>query len=261
MYLLKVPHGYDGSVAMPLVVALHAYTSDAAGIETYFGLDPLADADGFFVAYPQGTIDADGKRFFSATDACCDFFGTGIDDVKFVGDVLDDVESRYRIDPARVFSVGHSNGAFMSHRLACDLSTRFAAVVSLEGASYDDPSRCQPTAPVALLEVHGTSDAIILPQGGTVVDGFPDRIYPSVSETVGSWAAAEGCTGVGQTSTLAFAIDSETSGPTFVEPWTGCRADVTLWMIEGGTHVPQLTPAWGEAIVGFLLSHPKAAAN
>jgi hypothetical protein len=52
-------------------------------------------------------------------------------------------------------------------------------------------------------------------------------------------------------------IDSETPQPTSAQLWSGCRADVELWMIQGGTHIPKLTAAWPEAIVDFLMAHSR----
>ncbi|HEY2515482.1 MAG TPA: PHB depolymerase family esterase [Polyangiaceae bacterium] len=259
-YFLKIPAGYDGSDPRPLVIAIHGYGTSAEYLEGYFGLDPLADARGFFVVYPEGTIDASGRRFFSATDACCDFYGTGVDDVRFLSTLLDELEATYAIDPARVFVVGHSNGGFMGYRLACDLSSRIAAVVSLSGAMWKDPARCRPTSDVSILEVHGTDDAIILPQGGYEVDGHSGRVYPTLEETVSSWAGFDACANDGQPGPDPGHIDAETTLPASVTRW-GTDADVELWKISGGTHVPRLTSAWAPAIVDFLMAHPKVAVD
>jgi polyhydroxybutyrate depolymerase len=257
LYLLKVPSGYDGSRPLPLIVGIHAYGSDAGGLESYFQLDALADQLGFFVVYPQGTVDQSGRRFFTATDACCDFYDTGVDDVAFIGSLLDHLQATLAIDPARIYAVGHSNGGFLSHRLACDLSSRFAAVVSLEGATWNDPSRCQPTEPIAVVEVHGTDDTVINPAGGDVVDGYPDRVYPPLAQTMATWANLESCGATTHAGPDPGVIDSETSQPTTVQVWNGCRADVELWLNHGGTHVPELTPQWPVDVVGFLMAHPK----
>jgi polyhydroxybutyrate depolymerase len=257
-YTLKVPVGYDGSHPVPLIVAMHGYGGSGAGEEDYFALDSLADAKGFLVLYPDGSVDPTGRRFFRATDACCDFYASGVDDVAFVAALLDRVESTYSVDPARVYAVGHSNGGFMSYRLACDLSTRFAAIVSLEGAMWAVPANCRPTSPVAVLEVHGTDDSIIKMAGGDVVDGYTNRIYPAVAQTVASWAALDGCASSSHEGVDPGRIDGETAEKVDVQTWDDCAADVTLWLIRGGTHVPTLTAAWPTAVYDFLAAHPKA---
>src|SRR5688572_27262361 len=119
-YGLKVPAGYEGQAPVPLVVLLHGYTSNGAQQAAYFGLPAVADKEGFLLATPDGTRDRLGNRFWNATDACCDFFRSGVDDVAYIDAVIDDIAAKYPVDPARVFVAGHSNGAFMAHRYACD---------------------------------------------------------------------------------------------------------------------------------------------
>jgi polyhydroxybutyrate depolymerase len=258
-YNLKIPIGYDGSRPMPLMVVMHGYGQSAEEIESYFNLDALADARGFFVVYPQGTVDASGRRFFNANDACCDFYNTGVDDVGFVRALLDHLESTYAIDTARVFATGHSNGGFMAYRLACDLSTRFAGIMSISGATWDDAWRCTPTSPIPIIEVHGTDDVVINPAGGDGVDGYPNRIYPSSLQTVTSWARLNGCASSAHAAPDPGPIDDETSGPTNVTQWDGCGADAELWMIQGGTHAPDLNARWPSVLFDTLMAHARVS--
>jgi pimeloyl-ACP methyl ester carboxylesterase len=81
-----------------------------------------------------GQQDRRGHRFWSATDACCNLDGLAVDDVAYLRAVIRDVSARHAVDPRRVFIVGHSNGGFMAHRMACEASDLVAAVVSLAGA-------------------------------------------------------------------------------------------------------------------------------
>src|SRR5581483_722726 len=113
-------------------------------------------------AFPDGTFDRHGDRFWNATDACCDFDETGVDDVAYFRAIVDDVASRYTIDPRRVYAAGASNGGYMAHRVACDAADRVAAVVSVDGANWKDPARCRPSEPVAVLEVHADTDEVVL---------------------------------------------------------------------------------------------------
>src|SRR5262245_23585189 len=89
-YDLHVPPGYDPQKPTPLVILLHGYTATGALQESYFKLTPVADAQGFLYATPDGTIDAAGKRFWNATDACCNVFGAPVDDVAYIGAIIDD---------------------------------------------------------------------------------------------------------------------------------------------------------------------------
>jgi polyhydroxybutyrate depolymerase len=154
--------------------------------------------------------------------------------------------------------VGHSNGGFMSHRMACDRADRIAAIASLAGATWADPERCQPSGPVAVLQIHGDDDQTILYDGGAI----QGDAYPSAPVTVATWAATNGC--AGQLEATADRLDlvsdleaEETRIDRFGE-CPGASAEVELWTIEGGGHIPALAqPGWPDAIVDFLLAHPK----
>ncbi len=251
-YGLLVPGSYDGSQAVPLVLVLHGYTANGNLQAAYFGLNTLAESEGYILAYPDGTVDQAGNPFWNATDACCDFYGTGVDDVAYLTAVLDDVQASYNIDAKRVFAVGHSNGGFMSYRLACDITSRLAAIVSLAGATWMDPGMCQPSEPIAILQVHGDADATV-PYGGNAG-------LPGAAATVAQWATKNGCTGPLEPSGKRLDLVSDLAGDeTRVERHSGCPTNsaAELWTIEGGGHVPALSSAWSSTIYGFLIAHPK----
>ena len=188
---------YDDSKSYPLIVLLHGYGADGFAQDAYFGFSELADDRQVFVAYPDGTIDRRAARFWNATDACCDEYNTGVDDVAYLNAVIDDMEANYNIDKKRVFFVGHSNGGFMSHRMACDAAGRIAGIAALAGDNWQDPSKCNPSQPVAALQIHGDADAVV------PYDGM--GLMPSAMASIGVWATKNGCSGAladtGMTST------------------------------------------------------------
>ena len=258
-YGLKVPAGYDGEHPAPLVVVLHGYTSNGETQANYFGLPALADKAGFLLATPNGTRDLFGNRFWNATDACCDWFRTGVDDVAYIDAVIDEIGARHAVDPTRVFVVGHSNGAFMSHRYACDRSGRVAAIVTLAGMQWKDQSQCKPSSPVSVLQVHGRNDATVRYEGGSMPNGAS---YPGAVETVEDWAQQNGCDGSLAGTGWRFDLDRGVAGDETVETaYSGCPTgtDVQLWTIEGGSHVPAFNENWAEAIWAFMANHPKTA--
>jgi len=257
-YDLKVPAGYDGDNPVPLVVLLHGYTSNGATQARYFGLLDEADKAGFLLAYPNGTRDRLGNRFWNATDACCDFFRSGVDDVAYLDAVIADVSARYPVDPDRIYLVGHSNGAFMAHRYACDRADRVAAIVTLAGMTWRDQSRCPAGSPLSVLHVHGRNDMTVSYQGGAT----PEGAYPGAVETVDDWAAKDGCTGSLTVTGRKLDLDQSIPGDETDEATVGgCPSgvSVTLWTIEGGGHVPAFNGNWAPAIWSFLAAHPKAA--
>jgi polyhydroxybutyrate depolymerase len=253
---LHVPPSYDKARASPLVVAFHGYGGAGAEHAEAWGLPSLADAHGFLLATPDGTIDARGSRFWNATDACCNFGGATVDDVTYARAIVDDVSARYTVDRARIYVLGYSNGGFLAHRLACE-SDVFAAVASVAGAAWKDPTRCAPRADVAVLQIHGTRDDVIRIGGGRVfqLDVPP---YPSLDETMGLWSAKLGCSAAVARGAATLDLDPRISGAeTRVDRWLGCRAGLELWMVDGASHAPTFGRAFGDEVWRFFASHPK----
>jgi polyhydroxybutyrate depolymerase len=185
-YRLVVPPGYYGQ-PLPFVILLHGYSGSGQAMDDYLSMSSIAAARTFLLATPDGTVDALGYRYWNATDACCAANApVPADDVAYLTAVIDDVSSRYNVDPKRVYIIGHSNGGFMAHRMACDRAARIAAVVSIAGAQWNDLAYCQPSEPVSVLQVHGTADTVIL------YDGGPG--YPGARTTVTDWAMLNRCT-------------------------------------------------------------------
>ena len=141
-----------------------------------------------------------------------------------------------------MYLVGHSNGGFMSHRFACDRAGRVAAIVSLAGAQWKDPARCEPSQPVNVLQVHGDRDESIELRGGRT----PRRHLSGARETVATWAGKNGCDGtLGDTGErLDLAAPRLEGAETTVARYCGCGGgDVELWTILGGSHCPPSTSA------------------
>ncbi len=252
---LYIPASRPSGAPTALIVVLHGYTGNAAGVVEFFGLRPLADQRGFVIAAPQGTTDGQGDTFWNASRACCNFQGSGVDDSGFLSRVIATVVATQRIDPARVYVVGHSNGAFMAHTFACQHADQVAAIACLAGA-MDVEASCDPSEPVSVLQVHGSADEAILVNGGEI----NARPYTSAATTVARWRGADGCSGDARPGPR-FDADANVPGDDLTPTtWTGCRGgtEVALWTIAGGSHVPALTPAFSAALVDWLEAHHRA---
>ena len=255
---VHIPESYDPARPAPLVVGLHGYTSNAAELESYLRLTPESDKRGFVYAYPDGTTDQQGHRFWNATDACCSFFTPKPDDSRYLSDLIATIQGAYRIDRARVYLIGHSNGGLMAFRMACDHAGQVTAIVTLNGADGNDAARCRPSEPVSVLAIHSSADETVA-FGGGVINGVA---YPSAATTVTHWLGYDHCGGAGRGApSLDLVTDlpaAETSVRTYEQ---GCAAGSTVqaWTINAGTHVPRLGPAFAPAVTDFLLARSKAA--
>ena len=108
-----------------------------------FHLGDAAERRGVITAYPDGTTDSTGSQFWNATDACCNFDGSSVDDSKYLVGVVAAIKAHVAVDPKRIYVMGHSNGGFMSYRTACDHADVFAAIISLAAATFAQRSRLQ----------------------------------------------------------------------------------------------------------------------
>ncbi|MEB2314265.1 MAG: alpha/beta hydrolase-fold protein [Sorangiineae bacterium] len=262
--VFRVPAGYDPSRPAPLVMILHGYSVNGLLQSMYLRLTDIADSEGFFVVAPDGTPDANGKRYWNATDVCCATTPSAPDDVAYLSGLVDEIRGVYAIDPKRIFLVGHSNGGFMANRLACDRADQFAAIVSIAGAMWKDPARCQPAAPVGVLQIHGDADTTV-PYGGgklpaNLLPEQPDASFPGAEETVADWAANNGCAAALEPAGAPFDLDESLEGDeTTPARHSGCAKNgaAELWTIHGGEHIPPLAKDAPERIWGFLAAHHK----
>jgi polyhydroxybutyrate depolymerase len=273
-YGLHVPKGWDGADPVPLVVLLHGYgAKSGAAYAEALGAGRFADERRVVFAYPDGRIDSRGRRFWNATDACCDFDRSGGDDVRrpdrregadantdvaYITWLLDDVAAKLRVDRARVYVMGHSNGGFLAHRLACELSGRLAGAVSIAGAAWRDASRCSPSEPVSVLEIHGDADDIIRYGGGRVFD-LDVPPYPSVNDTVSMWVQKQECNSAPEVG-APFDFDEGVDGPeTTPLRFLACRrgVGVSLWRESRGSHFIRPSGSGWQAIWEWMLAHPK----
>ena len=220
-------------------------------MDDYLKMSSIAAARTFFLATPDGAFDQLGYRYWNATDACCAANApVPADDVAYLTAVIDDVSSKYNVDPKRVYIIGHSNGGFMAHRMACDRAARIAAVVSIAGAQWNYLPYCRPSEPVSVLQVHGTSDTVILYNGGPG--------YPGARTSVVDWATLNRCSTSFYTAAV-WDLDTQPGVETVREMVVGCPSGVgvELWSMIFGSHAPSFS-AWGSNFLyNFLLVYPK----
>ena len=254
-FKVNEPKNYSADRPAPLLVMLHGYTGNGASMEQFLGLQAEAETRGYLTVYPDGTKDRTGAQFWNATDACCDFGSTKVDDSAYLQSMVTDVQKRYAVNPKRIFFAGHSNGGFMSYRMACEHADTIAAIVSVAGAMNADPKLCAPINPVSVVQVHGTADPTIAFLGSAI----GGNNYPSAADSIASWAAVDKC--VGKLAETSPTVDLDTGLPgndTTVSSYAGCpgRA-VELWSITDGAHSPSFTPEFGAKVLDFFDAHPK----
>ncbi|TNV77543.1 hypothetical protein FGO68_gene7931 [Halteria grandinella] len=258
-----LPFFYHSNKAVPLIVLLHGYTASGPVQNLYFNLHQHARFGGYALLYPNGLTDAYNKRYWTATDACCDFAHVDYDDAAYIKGLIDELSSKANIDQNRIFLVGHSNGAFMSYRMACEYPELLAGIVTLAGATYYDNSVCTAKGDAAdrklsILHIHGTQDTTIRYTGGSIL-GVP---YPSVTQTIASWQSNLGCT----VTDLVYDSDlnielylkgKETKVYKTADGTCPDGRDITKWEVYGGSHMPIFGLHFPHHVFQWLNAHSR----
>ena len=182
-YTIHIPPGYNSDTPIPLVLSLHGFTSNNAFNMLFTGFNAISDTANFIVVYPQGTL-LQGASHWNVGGFTT---GSTTDDVGFLETLIDEISSNYNINADRVYSTGFSNGGYMSYHLACQLSTKIAAIASVAGSMTPTVSNdCIPQHPTPVLQIHGTTD------GTVAYDGTPGW-SASVPEIMEYWIAFNNC--------------------------------------------------------------------
>ena len=265
---LYVPSSYDGQTPLPLVILLHGYGPNGDDEERGWHIRPLAEGRGFLYCHPDSPLDQTGSAFWNATDAGFDNFNTGIDDAGYLRSLIEEISQQFAVDRKRISLIGNSGGAFMAHRMACQFADLIAGIASRAGATFLDPSRCEHSQPVNILQIHGTKDATVFYDGGasstTGVSIQPANMpaFPGPLETVELWAGYNGASDPVTEPGPSLDLDLNLDAPgldTVITRYTNYPPGgaVELWKIIGGDHIIDPSPDFSPHVIDWLLAHPK----
>lgn len=219
-----------GAGRLPLLVALHGGGGSGEQFRRASRFDSLAASGRAVVVYPDGTPVARRGYTWNARTCCGTASREGVDDVGFVRRLVASLEKRYRIDPARVFAAGHSNGGMFAYRLACEAADVVAAV-GVQSGTLEQPG-CHPARPVSLIHIHGSADGNVPLAGGLGPDSRRGVPFQPPLAGAATLAAADGCP-----PEPAVATDPSNRALT-VRTWVPCRggAEVRFVTVDGAGH-------------------------
>ena len=164
IYYLKLPENYNTNSPYPLILAFHGLGGDYTFFsEGYYDLQDVVGEEAILV-FPNALTTNDLPQWDYQTD------------LVFFDDLYAELEANLCFDKRKVFAVGHSNGAGMTHTLGCRRGNVLRAIAPVAGSllEYDD---C--IGQVAVNMIHGSNDTI-MPVGSTA----PTRNY---------WIAINSC--------------------------------------------------------------------
>jgi phospholipase/carboxylesterase len=149
-YRVYVPKSYDGSSPRPLVLMLHGVLGDEryffSGLFDSTVIKGEAERRGYILAGVNG-----GSRFgLNPQDAF---------------EVLNSVTRDYKIDPSRVYLMGHSTGALAAWLIVSSKPEAFAGIAAVSGgppASDDALARLlEKLKGLPAIVVHGSLDSLV----------------------------------------------------------------------------------------------------
>jgi len=224
IYRIYLPVNYTNTGKHALVLNFHGYGSTPAGQEAKSGFDMVADKDNFIVIYPEGTVGATSNRGWN----------TGLhpriiaDDVLFISNLLNQVQSNFCINASEIYATGFSNGGGFVNLLACKMAGRIAAFAPVSGSYITSPLSCMNTYTPSIMEFHGTLDAV------NPYDGNPVKHEIGVQAWLADWAKVDGCSQEAHTTDGKFVA---------IQTWSDCTNDAAIvhYTLKGEMHT---WPSW-----------------
>jgi polyhydroxybutyrate depolymerase len=197
-------HDFSGTTPTALVILLHGGGGSGDNMVSQTGFDKVAEREGLITVYPNGSNRLlSGKLLTWNASHCCAYaMEKQVDDVHFIAALIDKLIASRKVDPARVYVTGLSNGGMLTHRLGIALHDKLAAIAPVISSLFGDEPAQEFTLPTLI--INGADDKIVKPQGGkidvTAVFGSllgknaADKpALPVVSQSE-YWAKVNGCT-------------------------------------------------------------------
>jgi len=227
-YLLYIPAAYDGSVAVPFVLALHGLgdtMTNFAGVD----FNDIADTADFIFAVPQALVDplSGSTAWNSGAGEFGITLNSNVDDVGFLNAIIDTTALYYNIDQTRLYSTGFSMGGFMTNRLGCELNNRIAAIASVSG-TIGNGITCTPSRVVPSCHFHGTADQTVAYTG--------DMFGSDPEALVEFWRAHDGCDAVPIIDTIPHVSADSLHVIHYTYPNGLYGSDVEFYKVVGGVH-------------------------
>ena len=273
-YKLYIPSGCDGQ-AMPLVVMLHGCTQTPDDFAAGTGMNQVAEAEGFLVAYPAQAAASNRSKCWNWFQASHQRREGG--EPSLIAGITRQVMAHYNVDPGRVYIAGLSAGGAMAAILGATYPDLYAAVGVhsglAPGSAHDLPSALQAMQQggrarqmrvdraVPLILFHGDRDSTVQPC--------------NADHLVEQWTAAVGPSTPGATAAPATVHQGQVPGGRAYtrEIYTDHRGQpiVEWWAIHGaghawsggsrsGTYTDPAGPDASRELARFFLQVPRATA-
>jgi polyhydroxybutyrate depolymerase len=228
-FLLTVPDTISNRNPAPLIVAFHGRTNSNERVRSYFGLD--READDYFIAYPAAIKKDNGTFTWSDGN---DKPGA-IRDVALFDAIVETLGKHYCIDMDRIYTVGHSLGAWMANSVACIRGGIVHGSATVGGDSI--LTNC--AGPAAALMIHHQRDNLASFASAEKArdqrlkeNVCPEETTPSEPETL-QCKTYTGCDGGNTVVWCPHEVDTDRQGNHYPHQWPEGTAQAMLKFFDG----------------------------
>ena len=180
-YLVVMPTHYNPSRPAPMLFGFHGWSDPVSNFQRYSRLHQTGAAVEAIRIYPEAVnLSWEGAPYANVRPG---------EDVKFMTQIIDEIDNTYNVDRRRIYATGHSNGGGMTAVVACHLPHVFAGVASVGGAFYAPVNMGCSNQPISILVSHGVGDTMMKYNGGT----RHGARYIGVPELMNSYKRRNGC--------------------------------------------------------------------
>jgi len=148
----------------PLVITMHGMGQTMNDQKNQTSFQPVADANGFILVYPQ------------SIGSTWDLNGTS--DINFILAIINEMNKRYGIDRDRVYLSGFSMGGMMCYYAATKIADKIAAIAPVSGFLMSGPNAVS-SRPMPIIHLHGMNDNFVP--------------YSNVQTHIDAWVKRNGC--------------------------------------------------------------------
>ena len=198
VYFYYVPSDYSTDQSLPLLLILHGLTQTGGGVMDITNFNEIAEQEKFIAVYPSGLSNAWNANMNVSVSTA--------DDKGFLEALISYFQQNFNTNPYQQYLCGFSNGAFMSHKMACESDLCFAAIATVSGTMSDTVyANCNPSHKTSVLHIHGTADAVVPSNGGVATGASVEMILEKWRNYLG---CAQGTTTIDLPNTNLFDLSS-----------------------------------------------------
>ncbi|MEO0327674.1 MAG: prolyl oligopeptidase family serine peptidase [Pseudomonadota bacterium] len=171
-YRILMPEDYNSTEKIGALVWSHGYRGSASGMMKNKSMARLANQLGIALIATKSLRDD-----WDIPGTPSNVQSTGAAEFAYFDALIEDVTTRFSIDPARLVATGFSAGGMMVWNLACHRSQKFAGFIPIAGTFWEPTPEACKSEPASIVHIHGTEDRIVPLRGRKIANTRQGDIF------------------------------------------------------------------------------------